>query len=119
MEIAYLAGLFDGDGCVRIVGHQPIISITNKDLPTLIEIRSTWGGSIRKPGNGAHRWELTGAEATSILLGMLPFISAKRAQVTLVLDYSPANSETERSRVLEMLSDLKNLTFLPELPVRS
>ena len=98
-QIAYLAGFFDGEGCIRLIrepkhGRQRvryglIISasqLTEKQWPLLL-LRKTFGGTIHpKSVSGSRRpmleWTAYGKTAASALALMFPYLTVKRERAT-------------------------------------
>lgn len=78
-DIAYIAGLFDGEGCVSVrkwttkkaFQHTLYVSITNTDKKVLDWIQSQYGGGLclaRKRGDGrcsmnCYCWSLSSGKA--------------------------------------------------------
>lgn len=99
-EIAYLAGLLDGEGYISIVKtgkhHAPILNITNTDLALLLWVQMRFGGALYrvlagKAGDRAkdcHRlqWNST-AEIARILVMVQPYLVAKGKQAELVIEF--------------------------------
>ncbi len=67
LSLAYVAGLFDGEGSIFIAEkhrrHQPPVShimtvtITNTNLKILRDIKAQFGGSVSGPQKPAHKQE--------------------------------------------------------------
>ena len=106
LQLAWLAGFFDGEGCVRLeralsnsktgnfAWHIRVI-FTNTHLPTLIianEILNSEGilSHLIHAENAKHRlrWELrlSGNKAALALKLMLPFLITKKEQTVLALE---------------------------------
>jgi hypothetical protein len=83
--LAYIAGLFDGEGCITRANSYPIVQIgmTDRDV---IEYLATLGGTIRveqPPGNRKplYRWRvMAGREVAEFLAAIFPFLRVKRQQ---------------------------------------
>lgn len=104
---SYVAGFFDGEGCVAIgytYGNSRIrlkniannkryyglkIDIGQTDDSVLREIQSYYGGSIckniPKKGNPIWRWIATGKNANNFLRDMIPFLRLKKERARLGL----------------------------------
>lgn len=113
IEVKYLAGLVDGDGCIRLKGSTPELNVTNKDLPLLLDIQETFGGSVRNSRNGAHRWEITGLDAIVLLMWLVKDggLTAKRVQANIVVRHWHEASPVELTRLETLLKDLKRLNY--------
>lgn len=108
-ELAYLAGFFDGEGCVtisrpqnskvqgRMYAQSLRISATNTDPRPIERFIAAFGGlkqvksytsqRYRKkdgtPFSAAYVWIATGTPAAQILRSLLPFLLVKKAQAEL------------------------------------
>ena len=101
MEITYLAGLFDGEGCINIQksdnnsgspGYVLNIQINQIYQKTLLEITQCFGGRfhtrLRKDGKIVSIWICSGSKAIEVLKLMLPYLREKKEQADLALSYS-------------------------------
>lgn len=97
-EIAYLAGIIDGEGCFCLhdQGSHKFscqLQIGNTDLRLLQWIRTTFGGSVNyeRRHNPKHkvvwRWLAHQAEIDHILPAIMPFLIVKKNQAELMLAY--------------------------------
>ena len=84
-EIAYIAGFFDGEGCVRIKkanqggnSYYVIAHITNTNESILKDIEKFFGGKTRMQERGKNKdvynWCITSSEAVDFLKTLLPFL---------------------------------------------
>jgi hypothetical protein len=110
---AYIAGLVDGEGCVRIwkVGsprqldkmnrktpiYNPWLSIANNNVEVLRWIQSLYGGRLQ-PHNRTRpvqAWVLvlTSRAAERILKDIVPYLRIKKPQTEVVLGYYQENME--------------------------
>ena len=98
-ERAYISGLFDGEGCIRLhllrkqhVDKRLVITMTNKDVITWLA-NKTGLGSIHKktPKQPTWRpiyyWTVTGRQAVALAEAIRPWSIVKSAQIDLFLDY--------------------------------
>lgn len=95
----YIAGYFDGEGCVRMclskTGSGGIhVFITNTYKPFLIYLKDVYGGntSLRTPENERHKqcyqWRLSNKKDALIFLNdILPFLNEKKEQAELAIKY--------------------------------
>jgi len=93
-DLAYLAGFFDGEGCVGVypnshrTGHYLLVQLTQNDdavARALLEsVRDRWGGSIREQRTSTGRVKLgygvTSDKAAVLLRDLLPYLRGKREQ---------------------------------------
>jgi hypothetical protein len=89
-EIAYAAGLFDGEGSISLVRqrsnrfHSPQVAVASTDYEVLAWLRKRMDGSIvtKKPRKAAHSvsydWRLTDRRALSFLRLIRPFLVIER-----------------------------------------
>lgn len=112
-QLAYLAGLIDGEGYVRLGGSYthntvatkrgmpnrhgyPELVIANTDLKMIFWLCKHVPDSrikyIKKPKHENHRtayiWCMTGTRLISILPDLLPFLTTKREAVKLMIEYA-------------------------------
>ena len=94
LELAYLAGFFDGEGCVHI--NRPdrqgrmslLIRVTQTDPAVLLTYEARWGGTIYSGDNGANRktiwsWTAHSNVAAGVLRDLMPYLRVKVAQAEL------------------------------------
>jgi hypothetical protein len=89
-ELAYTAGLFDGEGSISLVRskktrtHSPQVSIASNDREVLDWCQERFGGSIvtKQPRLPTHSvsydWRLTDRRALSFLEIIRPYLVIKR-----------------------------------------
>jgi hypothetical protein len=102
VTVAYVAGLFDGEGYVRYrFGHiskrrresgETYMTITNSYKPVLVYLQSTLGGSIqanppKKPSKHKMRWfwKLSSRGTFMLLSRMAPYLQIKLEAANLLL----------------------------------
>ena len=97
-EIAYFAGLFDGEGCIGIYKHPRSgfsykLTLSNTDPRPLIRAHQIFGGHLRKStraGQGTHqrdiwRWEPDGRRSSRFLMAIYPHLIIKKEQASIFL----------------------------------
>lgn len=103
--LAYLAGILDGEGCLRIARsrlrrrpnnsprHWPVLFVGNVSWLLCEYLRQKFGGSIStRPATSRHRefylWALTTREAVlSILTAVRPYLLVKGGQADLLIEF--------------------------------
>jgi hypothetical protein len=97
-ELAYFAGLFDGEGCVvaRFVTHQnekaylhTFLSVTNKDLRPLDRLVELFGGKIQiqtKQGRSWGSWQISGNAAGEFAELIYPYSLIKADRLSLFIE---------------------------------
>lgn len=113
----YVAGLFDGEGCIYIspnlVGLQ--VSVTQKKPEILYLLASQYGGSVSKYGKQAcHKWRIWDTkEIEHFLQEILPHCLIKRGEVEIGLLFA-ANKTKGNMRYNPLKKDqlqLRNKLF--------
>jgi hypothetical protein len=89
-ELAYAAGLFDGEGSISLVrqnnnrSHSPQVSVASNDCEVLVWFQKRFGGSIvtkqpRKPTHSvSYDWRLTDRRALTFLRIIRPYLVIER-----------------------------------------
>lgn len=92
--IAYAAGLFDGEGTVRIQTTGGIaLEIQMTDEEPVDRMEALFGGTKKKEGRAldsgrtAYRWSVYGENAVNAATEMLPYSVNKRRQLEVILSY--------------------------------
>jgi hypothetical protein len=114
LELAYFAGLFDGEGCVQIAHHKPqrgkkteqhtlrcAVNMVNKKCVSNFLL---FGGSMcqktRDRGNPKWQpqwtWSISSNQALRFLKTLLPFIQLKRQQFELAIEFQKRRSHTQK-----------------------
>lgn len=108
-EVAYIAGLLDGEGTVAIfrqrtqnrrggiwIGYSVHVNIANTNTEMLDWVAQRVGGKVyqrakenyqNRPWKAVWYWHLYGHNATSFLRLVQPYVIAKRQQVALALEF--------------------------------
>lgn len=108
-ELAYLAGFFDGEGCVSII-HTPArgehyyevrVSANQVDPSPLYVMQRRFGGRlVPLHRNPEHRqiygWIVTGPRGREALEAMLPFLTVKRTQAILAVEFQKGMKKGQR-----------------------
>lgn len=99
----YVAGLFDGDGCIScsLIAQRhyqkatmmPHVGIFNQNLNVLLDVMETMQcgeilacvGNPRKKATGAYRWDLCSRDIKPVLSLLLPYLRVKREQAVVLL----------------------------------
>jgi hypothetical protein len=89
-ELAYAAGLFDGEGSISLVrqknnrSHSPQVAVASTDLEVLHWLQDRYGGSIvtKQPRKSSHSvsydWRLTDRRALAFLELIRPYLVIER-----------------------------------------
>jgi LAGLIDADG DNA endonuclease family protein len=95
LDLAWLAGFIDGDGCVSISkntrGVYPLIRITQRDRWILEHVKEIAGGWTAphqttgfKPGSIHYVWGISGKKAVELAGRLVQYSVAKRGQLELL-----------------------------------
>jgi hypothetical protein len=131
ITLQWLAGFFDGEGCVglhkgspsRNTNYHPRVTITNIDLPTLKAIQAQYGGSIHeatKKESVRPCWMLVWStqKALSFLRLISPHLIVKKSQAEVLLaGYKPGINgvrltdiqKEERAQLYSKLREMKRI----------
>ena len=133
MNRAYLAGFFDGDGCVGIYKYksksarrgfkfQLIVSISQKNRFILDEIQKIYGGGISKNNiSNVYSWRSVGRSSKLFLEDIVKFLILKRQETKFAIQFinifctkyghhKLTNSESELQKLY--YNRLKKIKFL-------
>ena len=125
-QLAYLAGLFDGEGSVGLYVNNPKatdhhsivlrVSVSNTDRGVLEWAKATVGsGSIRQKEDSQHTrktawvWSLCSCQAVDFLEHILPWLHIKTAQVEVVLALSAYGQRVGMRQGTKPSSELQDL----------
>src|SRR5438128_610319 len=141
-RLAYLAGIFDGEGCVGLWNQRPkgkAASVTlqlriNMITPFAVQLLyETFGGALfaNKPRAGKRRqtftWVVYSRKAEACLRALLPYLREKLEQTEIALAFVELRSRrsvgngrgltaeevVERNAVVQKLKDLKRAEYDP------
>lgn len=93
IKLAYMAGFFDGEGCIRISSqenppfstrHQLQVTVGQKDGAIMDWIIGNFGGNVHQVSrDGSYSWTVSQQKALSFLKEITPFLKYKRPQAEL------------------------------------
>ncbi len=130
-KIAYIAGFFDGEGCVRIKksnqsgnSYYIWVAITNTNFSILEFVQEFFGGKINrvKRGKGKiiYHYLITSDEACDFLKTLLYFLKEKKEQAMLAIWFHEnkvnltANQKEDKYKKMRELK-IGNIYENPEL----
>lgn len=105
IDLRYLAGLIDGEGCVTIFRHRtvecredhwtyrPLVQIGMIHKPLLYLICAEYGGKVhlKKAPDSTRRssatWSLRGGRCIELMKQIEPFLIVKKAEAQLLIQY--------------------------------
>lgn len=109
-DLAYAAGLFDGEGCIHIGrharGYKLQVMLTNTHRPVLDWFQSIWGGKLYDhPSYHRKRWTMCWTlqwggkdDEVRLLTDLLPNFQIKRDQALLALRFLDTVNVPHRMR---------------------
>lgn len=123
-EISYIAGFFDGEGCVRIKqanqggnSYYVIAHLTNTNSLILKKVQDLFGGNTRVQEKGKNKtiynWYITSSEAVDFLKVLLPFLIEKKTQAELALYF---HENKEKMKPQEKVKHYKTMMALKKNP---
>lgn len=81
-EIAWAAGIYEGEGCVAGTKGRTIAVVSQKDPELLYRMRELFGGGITMVRMGTpkycHTWKLYGDVARSFFVSIYPWLTTRR-----------------------------------------
>jgi|GEM_PF-2455692 len=98
-DLIYIAGLFDGEGCIIIGAEKDTpsyflqVSVNNTNESLILWLKSLFGGYINvihsKSINhkDVHHWVLLREQAEKFLLLILPYLKIKKPQAELAISF--------------------------------
>jgi len=130
MELAWAAGLFEGEGSIGIVKNnrrnttRSFACIGNTDHQIIDFFHQRWGGSmhVKKAGNNqkpAYYWALTGTRAGWFVTDLLPYFKSRRNldRTYLIISTEKARLYAPKSKATKSLIT-KALTHFKQLNAR-
>ena len=120
MNLAYVAGLLDGEGCINFTKCRdlkiPRVSITNTNLDILEDLKKQFGGHIQKATRvdaswkPAFHWVISNSACARFLEQIEKWVRIKQEQVWLVLAWDAIRPGTghlwsnEAKEALELIN---------------
>jgi hypothetical protein len=120
-DIAYAAGLFDGEGCITIAKawyrkpdgtrryyHALRLTLAMVDKAPVHWLADLFGGSVKphSPGNKKYRpqwrWEVRSLKAEKMLNAIYPYLKVKRKQADLAFLFRNTYSNSTKKTLPEM-----------------
>ena len=93
MDIAYLAGFWDGEGYVGwmskgkdVKGRKLVVGLSQKDPSILLWVMETYGGRIRLSKKGCHDWATSYKKAERFLRDIYPYVRIRKDKIKKALD---------------------------------
>jgi hypothetical protein len=113
--LSYLAGYFDGEGCVRF-DNTPVCSVASIYPYTLEVFRDCFNGAIgsevrHSTHKKIYRWRAYGDNATAFLSEIHPYLREKRVQALLCLEIRKTPPGSTRNGMIQQLNQTKHFEY--------
>jgi len=111
-ELIYIAGFFDGDGCVSVSQRSLIVNIGNTVKEPLVLVHRFFGGNITEyqpKGNRqlTYTWTVYGNNAEDFLKYVLPYLIIKKRVAILGLELQTIPfSNSKRDSIIDEIHEL-------------
>ena len=111
MDIQYVAGFLDGEGCFYVSPSGAFtIGVTSTYPKTLFELAETYGGSVnvkqQKVGRPAFQWRVHGSLAVELAFQVVDHLQEKKEQAELFLTLYNATTKGTALRD-QLVTELK------------
>lgn len=122
-EIAYVAGLFDGEGCINFTNSNNDVTylrvlVSNTNYEILKYLQDTFGGSISELKKASpkwkqgYQWSLNWAAALAFVDKIRPWLKIKQKQAQVVYAFAELKKVQRKKKIsqekyLEALELLK------------
>ena len=104
LDIRYIAGLFDGEGCIFVgrrelermkgISYRLTLKVSMTVERPIKALKDTLGGSYgpihwhtRNNNRTAWRWEIDGNKAAEVLKQVLPYLLVKKEEAVLAIQF--------------------------------
>lgn len=125
-DLAWAAGFIDGEGCIQIAKgttgdgytyYSLNLTATQLDPEPLEKLRAMFGGSIMLTNSAARRnnpiwrWQAAPVPALAALVAMLPYLTVKRREAELAIDYQQGKLGRGNHRGIAGIQNERNEGF--------
>lgn len=124
-RMMYLAGYFDGEGCITV--HSGLRLLVTAAYPlSLLNLQKTFGGTVVARGapkkvthKQLYEWTLFGQKAYNALKALFPYLTEKKDQASMAMnwydyphpDKQEKDAADERARFADELKRLKHVSW--------
>ena len=119
-DIAYIAGFFDGEGCIRIKkasqggsSYYIWVAITNSNKGILDFVAEIFGGNVRQAERTTNKiiyhYLVTSSEAIDMLKVLLSFLKEKKRQAELAILFHENKEDFTLARKEECYLKMRDL----------
>lgn len=129
-DFAYMAGIIDGEGCLRFSRHDhrtgmapsflPRVDIANTNEIICRRLQFAFGGSVyvekRKAGKKkCWRWVAQGEMAYDLLKLLFPYLVIKKAQALLLIESWEGHTKYHKRTPIQLEADEIRIKKIKEL----
>ena len=111
-HLAWIAGFFDGEGCITCSNTGVTVKISHTHKQSLEFIKSILGGSLNSrtgTNKPAWVWSVSGDNAWKVLQTLLPFLHEKAEQADVALELLRTRNKRGQKVTKEILFYRKQL----------
>lgn len=100
---AWVAGFFDGEGCVSVTSNRLYTSVVQSKREILDKLAKEYGGAVYS-NRSWFQWRLNGQHCEHFLRDMLPYLFVKKKAVLAALEFiaTIGGQTTEEERKIRM-----------------
>jgi hypothetical protein len=113
-DLAWQAGIIDGEGCITLTkqirkgrpspAFRPMITVSNTDVRICNPFVESWGGKLYKRPDSrtdknwadSYTWYCPWSSVTTCLKAIIPYLAAKRSQAELLIEFISRNKDFPR-----------------------
>jgi len=127
IDLAYLAGLIDGEGCLGIGKsvrgiHIPTIQIIMCDKEIIEWLCNVFGTALKTriekpPHRAQYHWRIQGHRAVNLACLLLPFLRVKAKQAEVFVSFGKTYSDDGWEKVLSEDIKLKRDSMCDEIRI--
>ena len=120
IELSYLAGYFDGEGCIHVskVGAR-VISIKSCYPKVVQKFHKIYGGWCKKMPNVSkkkqwrhfYNFRAYGNDALYVVNSLFPFLREKKEQARLFIKYSNSKDAHTKAQYAIQIKSLKKVKY--------
>lgn len=122
LELAYIAGFFDGEGSISIfqekTGRYRLarigVYVVNTDFRPIKMLKEKFGGhyrEVQRPGKKKYAvWSVSCVKASEFLKAILPFLIIKKERACLAIEIQELHSRSTRSKSRNQLGQFTKLS---------
>lgn len=120
IELSYLAGYFDGEGCIHISKIGARVVAIKSCYPKVVQrFYKIYGGWFKKlPNKGKTKvwrhfyyFRIYGDEALYVIHSLFPFLREKKEQARLFIKYSSSKDAHTKAQYSMQIKSLKRVKY--------